>query len=193
MPRESAHTAAGDPAWTQASARRYAFGVAKRSRKHLIAATAAAALAVLGGAAALKHCLYTGGCGSSESKAVAHMIRGAEEAYFAEHERYLDVSTSNSLYPGPGTARMAFDNPQHPDSARWQQLSINPDGPVHCGYAVRAGAAGDALPAELPSALSRPARKTMPWYVVRTMCVSPEGKKELWTASWTQEWWENAR
>lgn len=190
-PSGETHQNVAVDAWTPGSARRYRFGVAKRSRKHIVVGAAVAALAVVGGSVALKRRMYTAVCGSSESTTVAYLIRAAEEAYLAENEHYLDVSTSNTLYPGPGATRMAFDNPQHPDSARWKLLNVIPDGPVRCGYAVRAGDAGEALPAEFPGAPPRPAGKKTPWYVARVMCTSPEGTKEIWVASWTQERWEN--
>jgi hypothetical protein len=166
----------------------------KRILAHRRALLVAAGLLALGGAAvAWLARPVGGGCGSSEDVALAQMIRAAQEAHRAEALHYLDVSTSDTPYPGPaGDVKRAFANPEHPDFPRWDALRINPDGPVRCGYTVRAGAAGQPLPEGFRGAVSRPKGRDQPWYVLHAVCAGAAGKRGFWMASWTTDRWAEA-
>ncbi|HEY6561631.1 MAG TPA: prepilin-type N-terminal cleavage/methylation domain-containing protein [Polyangiaceae bacterium] len=107
---------------------------------------------------------------SSEAMTMITSIKANQEAFKDETFAYLNVSLGSfRLYPSqaPGRFKSAWSQPTHPDFARWQQLGVDPNGPVAFGYAVTAGAAGTSpttLTTEEP--LNYPVATTEPWYIV---------------------------
>ena len=162
-----------------------------RHRRVLIATAGAGVLV----AAVLAYARGEAGpvCLESESVMVSYMIRGAEEAYKAEAERYLDVSKSGTPYPRPvATTKGAFAAPGHPDFERWDALRVITDGPVKCEYTVRAGDAGQPLPAGFAGPApppAKPGRGAGSWYVIHAACACWARKDGFWMASWASERW----
>lgn len=108
---------------------------------------------------------------SSEAMTMITSIKANQEAFKDETYAYLDVSQGSltRLYPNqtPGRFKAAWSNPTHPDFTRWEQLGVDPNGPVAFGYAVTAGAAGTALTAlTTEQNLNFPVSTTEPWYIV---------------------------
>lgn len=127
-----------------------------------------AALAVVG------YRQYLNVAHSGEAKMVLQGIRGAQEVYKAETLVYLSCSgTYLDWYPQNGAApsdkKHHFVQPGHSDFACWQMLNVSTDGPVRFGYAVRAGAAAEAIPAMGGEWATPPVWPvpTVPWYVIQ--------------------------
>lgn len=109
---------------------------------------------------------------TSEAAAVIQAIRAAEEAYRAENQAYLDVSTDGAWYPSGSFGRTVRTWEQKPgahvDLARWQLLGPRVIQPVMFGYLVYAGAPG-IKPSKTMFLSSSPdfGTPTAPWYIIQ--------------------------
>ncbi len=110
---------------------------------------------------------------SVEVMAMISSIRTAEERYRAENGAYLDVSpTLDSYYPMavPGQKMYAWQQPGHPEYAKWRLLAPTTSGPVQFGYAVKAGP--PFTPMVPPTTAAKPTwpaatEQDEPWYVIQ--------------------------
>jgi type II secretory pathway pseudopilin PulG len=86
---------------------------------------------------------------TTEAASVVQAIRAAEEAYRAENQGYLNVSSPGAWYPrsGQGAVVATWDQKSHQDLTGWQRLGARVTQPVQFGYQVNAGRAGEKLPA----------------------------------------------
>ena len=120
---------------------------------------------------------YIASSKTSEAIQMIGSIKAAEETYKDETFSYLDVSTGlskSNAYPpnfSPGRQKAAWGG-AGPGLTGWQQLGVNPSGPVLFAYACTAGPA--AIGVASPSSDSGnititnwPATVTTPWYVVK--------------------------
>lgn len=107
---------------------------------------------------------------STEAMTVIQAIRAAQEAYRAENQEYMDVSSAGNWYPvdsfGPHAIGWAASYASHEDGPAFQSLNVVVTQPVQYRYLVHAGGAGDALPTPNVSLPAWPAA-TGPWYVIQ--------------------------
>jgi prepilin-type N-terminal cleavage/methylation domain-containing protein len=108
---------------------------------------------------------------SSEVMGVIQAIRSAQEAYRAERQEYLDVSTGvNNWYPVATYGSTAIAWPatygSHTDGVRFRALAAPVSGLVQFRYLVDAGSAGATLPTPIVSMPAWPA-VAEPWYVIQ--------------------------
>lgn len=106
---------------------------------------------------------------SSEASSVIQAIRGAQESYRAETQRYFDVSGSEDRwYPVNSFAggRYHWQQPGHIDYARWRRLGASVNQPVQFRYLVHAGAPGGTLPTLQVDTITLPT-PTDPWFVIQ--------------------------
>ena len=112
----------------------------------------------------------------SEATHMVNGIRVAQEAYHAETQTYLNVSTAltvGSLYPQqtPTRVKTGWGGPCGWCNAQWTSLPVHADGSVMYGYATMAGQAGGAPPAP-PTVngtsmnVTFPATTVTDWYVI---------------------------
>lgn len=104
---------------------------------------------------------------ASEAASVIQAIRGAQEAYRAENQRYYDVTgAGDRWYPTDSfNGRYHWQQTSHGDYAKWRRLGVDITQPVLFRYKVHAGSPGDALPTlQVSTALTTP---TDPWFVVQ--------------------------
>jgi type IV pilus assembly protein PilA len=109
---------------------------------------------------------------SSEAVNMIGSIESAEEAFKDETFAYLDVSGNlTSYYPmtTPGRVKYAWDNPSGYHYSDWQELGVKTNEPVQFGYAVKAGATGDAVPQPGTSKPFTWPTTTEPWFVVKAV------------------------
>jgi type IV pilus assembly protein PilA len=107
---------------------------------------------------------------ASEAASVIQAIRAAEEAYRAENQVYLNVSSSASdWYPSKsfGAVKRNWDYPSGPNYALWSRLGARVTQPVQFGYLVNAGRAGDTLPTLNLSNPPNLGKGTDLWYVIQ--------------------------
>jgi prepilin-type N-terminal cleavage/methylation domain-containing protein len=110
---------------------------------------------------------------SSEALVVVQAIRAAEEAYRAENQVYLDVSTGANYYPAAtyGQEAIGWAAPvtaSHADITRFRMLGAVVPNPVRFRFLVDAGGAGGTLPTPivtLPPGGWPVVRE--PWYVIQ--------------------------
>ena len=106
----------------------------------------------------------------SEAADVIQAIRAGEEAYLAENQVYLNVSTDDdSWYPdAKPNIRSAWVQPLHADYKRWRELSPAVNRPVLLGYLVYAGEAGSTIPKlQLAAPPTFPSPMVLGWYVIQ--------------------------
>ena len=106
---------------------------------------------------------------SVEAVNVIQALRAGQEAYRAENQEYLNVSSNPDWYPentyGELTIHWAKGYTTHPDGLAFQRLgAIVPQG-VQYRYRVNAGSAGGTLPTPIVP-VTWPAA-TEPWYVIQ--------------------------
>lgn len=127
---------------------------------------------------------------SVEALAMVQSIRAAQERWRAEHQGYLDVSTTmDSTYPMavPGTSLYHWEQATGNDYDRWRLLAPTISGPVQFGYTVKAGAPFTAM--TLPTSAGKPtfppaAQVTEPWYVIQAQGdTDGDGLKAFYVAS----------
>jgi prepilin-type N-terminal cleavage/methylation domain-containing protein len=107
---------------------------------------------------------------TTEAASVVQAIRGAEEAFRAENQVYLNVSTPGSWYPssGVGATVTTWEQKSHTDLARWQRLGARVTQPVQFGYQVNAGRAGEKLPAlNIDAKSTNLGTPTDAWYLIQ--------------------------
>lgn len=131
---------------------------------------------------------------SIEAASVIQAIRAAEEAYRAENQLYLDVSTSNDdWYPsgefGPVARSWGLKAGDHVDLTKWETLGPRVMQPVQFGYLVNAGSAGQTPPALQLSASPVLAAPRDVWYLIQARAdYDGDGKFcNAAAASWTPE------
>lgn len=95
---------------------------------------------------------------AAEASQVLSSIRQAEESYYGIYSRYCDARTWNPADLPPPESVVALDT----SAAGWDQLGVNPGGPVRFQYAVLAGGAGTRPPAGIGGY-----NGTEHWYVSR--------------------------
>lgn len=96
---------------------------------------------------------------ASEAPQVLAAIRQAQEAYFAIYSRYCHAPDANPSAPAPNPGDVAaFDTA----AANWDQLGVNPGGPVRFQYQVLAGEPGEPVPGGIAGY-----NGTEHWYVSR--------------------------
>lgn len=106
---------------------------------------------------------------ATEATAMVQSIRAAQERWRAESQGYLDVSsTTDSWYPNakPDKRKFAWEQKTGNDYAKWRLLNPTVTGPVQFGYTVKAGLAGQPMPAALTSEKASWPTPTDPWYVI---------------------------
>jgi prepilin-type N-terminal cleavage/methylation domain-containing protein len=132
----------------------------------------------------------------AEASAVVQAIRAAEEAYRAENQVYLDVSSDSSAwFPAAPTAgeRRAFYPSSHADLVLWRRLGPRVAQPVQFGFLVNAGlpsADADVLPTLACADFSYGTRiPTEPWFVIQARAdADGDGKYfEVFTTSFEPE------
>lgn len=104
---------------------------------------------------------------STEAASVIQAIRGAEETYRSENQRYFDVSaTTNRWYPATTFGGVLhWEQPTHADYNRWRRLGAPVTQPVQFRYRVHAGGPGATLPTLTVPSVVLPT-PTEPWYVI---------------------------
>jgi hypothetical protein len=119
----------------------------------------------------------------SEATDMVSHIRSAEEAFRAENGvTYLPVSISigpgyDYPAPTPGAFKTGWGGPcastQCYVTNAWQQLAVQPNGPVLFGYSVQTNLVSDPTGAALPpsivvngTTMSLSAMQNQPWYVI---------------------------
>lgn len=111
----------------------------------------------------------------SEATSVVQALRGGQEAYRAENQRYLDVSgTENRWYPTSDfdKSKWNFQNPSHADYALWRRLGAVVNQPVLFRYLVHAGD-----PGSVPKAVTVGTggwKPTEPWYLIEARADADE-------------------
>jgi hypothetical protein len=106
---------------------------------------------------------------SVEAINVIQALRAAQEAYRAENQEYLNVSTDAAWYPvdtyGGLTVGWAAGYTSNANGPAFKRLGAIIPQPVQYRYRVNAGSAGGTLPTPIV-ALTWPAA-TEPWYVIQ--------------------------
>jgi type IV pilus assembly protein PilA len=132
----------------------------------------------------------------TEATNTVQSIRVAQEAYHAETQQYADVSPdlTGSWYPQAtptGQRETMWGGACTGCLVPWANLPLHVDGPVRFGYATKAGAAGNPLPA-LPADMAAVnlANPTTDWFIVDAMCDidGDQGYKTyVLTTSWSNQ------
>ena len=127
---------------------------------------------------------------SAEATNMIQSIRGAQERYRAETQRYLDVSSSlNAYYPRttPDDQKVPWVNASHADAARWDRLNVTTIGQVMCVYTTVAGGVGTSPDNEALGAFTGlPTFGNMKeqWYLIHAKAdVDGDGKAALYLAT----------
>lgn len=113
---------------------------------------------------------------SSEAAAVIQAIRGAQEAYRAENQRYLSVSDAeNAWYPVAtfDGSRHHWVPKSHKNLAAWSRLGANVTQPVLFRYLVHAGGPGEAWPT-FPTGAPKLDTPSEPWYAIQARADADE-------------------
>ena len=95
---------------------------------------------------------------AAEAPQVLSSIRQAQEAYFAVYSRYCHAPNANPSAPVSAAEVGSFDAA----AADWDQLGVNPGGPVRFQYQALAGGPGTPVPAGISGY-----NGTEHWYVSR--------------------------
>ncbi|MCA9624105.1 MAG: hypothetical protein KC731_34010 [Myxococcales bacterium] len=107
---------------------------------------------------------------TAQTKDLVLHLAGAEEAFYADNDAYLDCSSSYALatlYPMPPNDRKhAFFNQTHADHPCFRHLNVSADTATYASFAVRAAGPSQAIPAP-PTTKPLPNPPVdKPWYVV---------------------------
>lgn len=126
------------------------------------------ALMAVVGVAAFRRQVYASK--TTEVADVVAAIRAAEEAFRAENQYYLDVSSADGWYPTDSYGEVALsfrrEEASHDDQVAWETLNPRIDRPIQFRYLVNAGGPADAFPS-LQIADPGWAVPNDPWYVVQ--------------------------
>ena len=113
---------------------------------------------------------------SSEAINVIQALRAGQEAYRAENQEYLNVSSAAAWYPentyGERTMVWATGYTTHANGPAFQTLGAIVPQPIQYRYLVNAGSAGATLPTPNVT-LTWPA-VTEPWYVIQARADTDE-------------------
>jgi prepilin-type N-terminal cleavage/methylation domain-containing protein len=106
---------------------------------------------------------------SVEAINVIQALRAAQEAYRAENQEYLNVSTDPAWYPVETYGEVSFGwaagYDSNPNGPAFKRLGAIVPQPVQYRYRVNAGSAGGTLPTPIVP-LTWPTA-TEPWYVIQ--------------------------
>jgi prepilin-type N-terminal cleavage/methylation domain-containing protein len=113
---------------------------------------------------------------SSEAINVIQALRAGQEAYRAENQEYLNVSSTATWYPVATYGGRVYDwaagYASHPHGPAFKTLGAIVPQPVQYRYLVNAGSAGGTLPTPIVT-LTWPA-VTEPWYVIQARADADE-------------------
>jgi hypothetical protein len=122
---------------------------------------------------------------SVEALGLIQSIRGGQERWRAETQRYLDASSGDmtAYYPAaPDRNRRLWEDGGHDDAASWRLLNITEFGQVQTGVTSVAGVAGvdpdgSVAPLGLTGAPNLPV-SNQPWYLIHA-ATDPDGNGDF--------------